>query len=88
MLLLFASRQQVTCADILDVLRDVFKLFIERALFLDCLLIDPKSCHTALTEKDLPYVTETTEQVSKGKTKDMKRLVVYLDQLRSSYSSW
>ena len=73
--LLFISNQQVTCEDILDDLRDVFKLFIDRALFLDCLLIDPELCHTALNEKDLPYVLENTEQVSKGKTKDIKRLV-------------
>jgi hypothetical protein len=65
--------QQVTCEDILDDLRDVFKLFINRTLFLDCLLVDPVSCYAALSGIDLPYVEENTEQAAKGKKKDGRR---------------
>ena len=57
----------MTCEDILNELRDVFKLFIDRALFLDCLLIDPEPCNTALNDRDLPYITGNTEQAKTKK---------------------
>ncbi|CAB4012661.1 Hypothetical predicted protein, partial [Paramuricea clavata] len=64
---------QVTCEDILDDLRDVFKLFINWTLFLDCLLVDPASCYAALSGSDLSYVEENTQQAAKGKKKDGRR---------------
>ena len=67
------SLQQVTCEDILDDVREVLTLFIDRSLFLDCLLIDPESCYSALRGEDLPYVEESPLQVSKGKKKDGRR---------------
>jgi hypothetical protein len=68
-------RQQVTCEDILDELRDVFKLFIDRSLFLDCLLIDPDPCYAVLRGEDLSFVEDNTEEqaASKVKRKDGRR---------------
>ena len=51
----------------------MLRLFIDRTLFLDCLLIDPESCYSALRGEDLPYVEESPSQVSKGKKRDGRR---------------
>ena len=67
------DKEQVTCEDVLDDLRDVFKLFIDRTLFLDCLLIDPEFCYAALRGEDPLCVEDNTQQGSKGKKKDGRR---------------
>ena len=68
--LVYCFLQQVICEDILNDLRDVFKLFIDRTLFLDCLLIDPESCYVALRGEDPPGHEDSTQQASKVKKKD------------------
>ena len=65
--------QQVTCDDVVDELRQVFRQFVDRAVYLDCLLVDQDACYAALKDRELPYVDEEQESKGKKSRKDGRR---------------
>ncbi|XP_046845150.1 coiled-coil domain-containing protein 180-like [Xenia sp. Carnegie-2017] len=78
------DKEQVTCDDVVDELRQVFRQFVDRAVYLDCLLVDQDACYAALKDRELPYVDEEQESKGKKSRKDGRRSRSFSKSIRRS----